>query len=128
MKIRKGEKGRGREIFADIFFFFFFFFERRVTGDFLPVGWEHPGQRWMGVVQETRILFLAPPANGTHLSDRVDLRGSGARESRIFDASSSSSSSPRPLNFEKNSQVSLSLPLKLCRKMNFPINLINQID
>lgn len=57
--------------------------ERGVTGDFLPVGWEHPGQRWMGVVQETRILFLAP-ANGSHLSDRVDLGGSGARENLQF--------------------------------------------
>lgn len=42
-------------------------------------GWEHPGQRWMGLYRKPGFFFLLrdPPANGSHLSDRVDL-GSGA--------------------------------------------------
>lgn len=43
-------------------------------------GWEHPGQRWMGLYRKPGFFFLLrdPPANGSHLSDRVDL-GSWAR-------------------------------------------------
>lgn len=77
-------KGKGREIFADIFFFFFFLFEKereRERGNWrLPTtttsrGWEHPGQRWMGLYRKPGFFFLLrdPPANGSHLSDRVDL-------------------------------------------------------
>lgn len=38
-------------------------------------GWEHPGQRWMGLYRKPGFFFLLrdPPANGSHLSDRVDL-------------------------------------------------------
>ena len=69
---------RGREIFAD-------FFERereKEKGNWrLPTtttssrGWEHPGQRWMGLYRKPGFFFLLrdPPANGSHLSDRVDL-------------------------------------------------------
>lgn len=88
-KICSVRREKGREIFAD-----FFFFERekekgRERGNWrLPTtttaaassrGWEHPGQRWMGLYRKPGFFFLLrdPPANGSHLSDRVDL-GSGA--------------------------------------------------
>lgn len=74
-------------------------------------GWEHPGQRWMGLYRKPGFFFLLrdPPANGSHLSDRVDL-GSGAWKIQGEEISNfwSFHLISRSLNFEKNFKLSSS--------------------
>lgn len=74
-------------------------------------GWEHPGQRWMGLYRKPGFFFLLrdPPANGSHLSDRVDL-GSGAWKIQGEEISNfwSFHLISCSLNFEKNFKLSSS--------------------